>query len=183
MIIIWYHTGDETWDDFVDENIDIFIDIITVYGIYKVKDLFKEKVGMTVSWTVIALMAAKWGANAAGYYLAGLIDPDQGRSKWNEFIQRSYDWGAMDVDILGFQLGDAIPNPFAVAEIVAESVVDLHDYVAPLVDHSIDIGLSHFTSWLTAPLRGGGRHFTFPSPRALTEYPEDWEPQPSFWTR
>jgi hypothetical protein len=126
----WYHTGDEEWDDFVDENIDIFITFLKVYGVLKFREMFHKAVGVSLAWTTIGFIAAKWGANIAGFYLSGLIDGSEGLRRWNDYQQRAYDWGPLDdyVEIGDLSIGDILPNPFAIADVFVESLEMISDY-------------------------------------------------------
>ncbi len=126
----WYHTGDEEWDDFVDENIDIFTSFLKVYGVLKFRELFHKAVGVSFAWTTIGFIAAKWGANVAGYYLSGLIDGREGFRNWNKFQQDVYDWGVVDeyLSLGNLSIGDILPNPIALADKIADSVVMVSDF-------------------------------------------------------
>ncbi len=144
----WYHTGDEEWDTFVDRNIDLFWDALVIYGAHTFRKQYQQALGMGLSHTILYAYAARFGADVVGYYLTGVLDPDEGRANWNRFQDRIYDWGGLeDYQLLGIGIDDFLPNPIALAEVVAESLLNMHDYVNPLWEHSINIGFSHLTSW------------------------------------
>ncbi len=142
-----WETGDEDWDDFVNRNIDIFIDALMLYGAYAFRKKYLEVVGVAFSRTLFSAIAGRWGSHIAGYYLSGIIDPDEGYAKWNRFQDRAYDWwGLEDYNVFGIGIDSILPNPIALAGIVGESVYNAMDYVTPLFEHSINIGFSHATS-------------------------------------
>ncbi len=146
----WYHTGEDEWDDFVDENIDIFISFLKVYGVLKFREMFQKRVGASFAWTTIGFIAAKWGANVAGYYLSGLIDGSEGLRRWNEYQQRAYDWGVLDeyLSIGDLSIGDILPNPISIAESVADSIVMIADFMRLRDTLAYSVVRSHFNTRL-----------------------------------
>ncbi len=168
----WYHTGDEEWDDFVDENIDIFENAIKLLGIIAFRNRFHHYVGVSFSWTVLRLMAAKWGANVAGFYLSGLLDGRRGLSNWNQFQQDVYDWGFvgefLTVPGTDFGIGDILPNPFALADKFVESVVMINDFQLKrdklslsIIDSQLETGIEHVYYDIWKPLVSPQYDFTY----------------------
>jgi len=144
----WYHTGDDDIDDFIDRNRDLFEYAIFMYGERALREAFKRRSGLMLSTAGLFAIAGRLGSDIVGFYLAGILDPDEGRANWNEYQARIYDWyGLEDYRFAGIGI-DLLPNPIGLAGVVAESLVNMHDYVAPLFEHSINIGFSHLTSWI-----------------------------------
>jgi hypothetical protein len=141
----WYHTGDEDFDEFLDRNYDLLEKGILMLGVALAEKKYRERFGLMPVWHVLAAVAAKFGADAAGYYLSGIIDPDEGRAKWNEFHDRVYDWyGLEEFEI--FDVGiDVLPNPLQLAGVVAESVVMINEHVSRHDKQTWNIASGHMS--------------------------------------
>ncbi len=128
----WYHTGDDEIDEFIDRNRDVLALAILYYGEQAVREAFRKRSGLLWSTAVISAAVGRMGSDAVGFYLANLIDPDEGRARWNEFQDRIYDWhGLEDYQLLGIGI-DLFPNPLALKDVVVETNFKVADYLFSL---------------------------------------------------
>jgi len=119
----WYHTGDEELDKLLDRNADDIPAFVALLVSLLVERRYRQIAGVQPGWHILAAMAAKYGADNIGYWLSGIIDPDEGTAAWNRFHDRVYDWyGLEEYEVLGFGLG-TFPNSLKLTEVIAESIV------------------------------------------------------------
>lgn len=128
----WYHTGDDDIDEFIDRNRDVLTLAIAYYGEQAVRAAFRKRTGLLWSSAVIAAAVGRLGSDTVGFILADVIDPDEGRAKWNEFQNRIYDWhGLEEYQLLGIGI-DLFPNPLALKDVVVETNFMVADYILSL---------------------------------------------------
>lgn len=142
-----WETGNDEWDAFVSRNLDLFIDALMLYGAHTFRKRYQEIFGTALSVTLLTAIAARFGSDVVGYYLSGIIDPDEGKANWNRFQDRAYDWyGLEDYELFGIGIDSFLPNPVALMGITGESVVMIGDYITPKISHSVDIVTNHATT-------------------------------------
>lgn len=123
MIPLWYHTGDEEFDELMDRNYEGIMQLATILGVGLAERQYRKKFGVMPFWHVAVAYLAKIGVDNLGYYLSRTIDPEYGAERWNEFHERVYSWyGLEEFEIFDVGIG-ILPNPLALAEVTGESVM------------------------------------------------------------
>lgn len=155
--LVWYHTGDDDLDEFLDRNVEWVEIFLGVLGVAFMERAYSKRFGLMPVWHVLAAIGGRVAADYVGYYWSGIIDPDEGHARWNEYHDRAYDWyGLENIEILDASIA-VVPNPLQLGGIVAESIVMVGEHLQqterlagrillPYAERALESAWEHLTS-------------------------------------